>query len=195
MNTLLLDADGVLLKKLGYFSEHYAREYGVPIEEMTPFYKNEFRLCQQGKADLKEELAKYLPKWKWDKSTDDFLHYWFTTDAKTDEHVFDVVENLRARGIKCYLTTDQEKYRAQYLLDKLNFKDRLDDCFFSYELGYQKSEPQFFEKVMQKLGLEATELMYWDDDPKNVDVAKALGIDARFYSNFEEFKSIVGQLN
>lgn len=189
MKTLLLDADGVTLKKLGYFSEHFAREQGVPVEDMIPFYKNEFRLCQQGKADLKEEVAKYLPKWKWDRGADAFLEYWFTTDAKADEQVFEVVEELRGKGVKVYLATDQEKYRAQYLLEKLGFKNKFDGCFFSCNLGYQKSEPEYFEKIMQKLGVSADELVYWDDDQKNVDVAKSLGIDARFYSNFAEFKA------
>ncbi len=57
MKILLLDADGVTLKKQGYFSDRLSREQNVPVEEIMPFYKNEFRLCQQGKADVKEELV------------------------------------------------------------------------------------------------------------------------------------------
>lgn len=174
---------------MGYFSEHYAREHGVPLEAMTPFYRGEFRLCQTGKADLKEAVAKYLPGWGWNKGADAFLEYWFTTDAEADEQVFEVVRQLREKGVKVYLATDQEKYRAQYLLDKLGFKDKLDGCFFSCNLGYQKSEPEYFQKIMQELGVSADDLVYWDDDQKNVDVAKSLGIDARFYSNFAEFEA------
>lgn len=189
MKTLLLDADGVTLQKLGYFSEHFSREHGVPLEDMTPFYKNEFRLCQTGKADLKEEVVKYLPKWRWDKGADAFLDYWFTTDAKADDRVFEVVQALRNQGVKVYLATDQERYRAQYLIDKLDFANKLDGCFFSCNLGYQKSEPEYFQKIMQELGVSADKLVYWDDDQKNVDVAKALGIDARFYHDFADFKA------
>jgi hypothetical protein len=58
---ILLDADGVVLKKgVEYFSVRFAREYGAPLEEITAFFKNEFRLCQENKLDLKEELAKRL---------------------------------------------------------------------------------------------------------------------------------------
>jgi putative hydrolase of the HAD superfamily len=189
MKTLLLDADGVTLRKLGYFSEHFAREQSIPLDQMTPFYKKEFRLCQTGKADLKEEVTKYLPKWGWDKGADAFLDYWFSTDAKADEQVLEVVQGLRNQGVKVYLATDQEKYRAQYLLDTLDFKNKLDGSFFSCNLGYQKSEPEYFQKIMQELGVSAADLVYWDDDQKNVDVAKSLGIDARFYSDFAEFKA------
>ena len=57
---VLLDADGVVIKKGdGYFSDRFVAEYGAPAEEVRAFFKNEFRLCQVGKADLKEELANY----------------------------------------------------------------------------------------------------------------------------------------
>lgn len=188
MKILLLDADGLTLKKLGYFSERIGRENNIPHEEITSFYKNEFRFCQQGKADLKEELAKYLPKWKWNKSTEAFLLYWFTTDAMADEEVFKEIRKLRSLGIKCYLASDQEKYRAEYLLTKLDFKNRLDGCFFSCDLGFQKSQSEYFLQVIQKLGVQPSDLMYWDDEQKNVEVALRVGIDARLYDNLKQFK-------
>ena len=183
MKTILFDADGVTLKRqTEYFSERFAREYNVPLVEVVSFFKNEFRLCQQGKADLKEELSKKLPAWGWQKSTDDFLLYWFTTDTIPNDAVMSEVENFRRQGTKCYLVTDQEKYRAEYLRDTLNFKNRFDGCFFSCELGYSKSEPAFFATVIIQLNLPPDEIVYWDDDQKNVDAAESLGIDARFYS-------------
>lgn len=191
IKALLLDADGVTLKKLGYFSERIAKENNVPIEKIAPFYKNEFRLCQIGKADLKEELNKYLPDWKWDKGADAFIEYWFTTDAVSDEEVIAEMKKLKDRGINCFLATDQEKYRAQYLTNRLNFKDRFDGLFFSCDLGFKKSEQAFFEKVVERLGLDPGEIMYWDDDPENVDVAKAFGIDARLFTNLQEFKDMI----
>ncbi|NTW75625.1 MAG: hypothetical protein HGB34_01865, partial [Candidatus Moranbacteria bacterium] len=58
MNTIkavLLDADGLLLKKQRYFSEIYSEQYGVPTESIIPFFKTRFRDCQKATADLKEE--------------------------------------------------------------------------------------------------------------------------------------------
>lgn len=188
MKILLLDADGVVLKKHGYFSEHFAREYNIPVEDITPFFKNEFRLCQQGKMDVKEVLAEYLPKWEWKKGVDDFLNYWFETDTHIDEEVFGEVDRIREKGIKCYLATDQEKYRAEYIRNLL--REQLDGFFFSCEIGFSKSEPEFFEAVVPKLGIEPAEIVYFDDDEKNVEVAKRLGIDARFYTNIDDIKQI-----
>lgn len=189
---ILFDADGVVLKKQPYFSLEIARENDVPYEEIEPFYKNELRLCQTGKADIKEELAKYLPKWKWQGSADDFLHRWFTTDVHVDAEVLAVVDAARARGIHCFLASDQEKYRGEYIRTTAGLGKHFDGTFFSYEVGHQKSDPHFFHKVLATLGLAPAEVQYWDDDQKNVDVAKGLGIDARFYTDLNDLKAAVG---
>jgi len=60
IKAILFDGDGVTLVKQGYFSDKYAMEHGVPVEKIMPFFRNEFKTCQLGKADMKEELVKYL---------------------------------------------------------------------------------------------------------------------------------------
>jgi hypothetical protein len=51
MQILLLDADGVVLKKHRYFSERFAEEQGVSLDTVAPFFQNEFIRCQAGRAD------------------------------------------------------------------------------------------------------------------------------------------------
>ncbi len=186
MKILLIDADGVTLKKRGYFSEKIAKEFDVPMEKMAPFYNNEFRKAQRGKADLKAALVKYLPEWNWNKTADQFVSYWFNSDAHPDERVFTLIEELRRSGLKVYLASDQERYRAEYMLETLDFNNRLDGCFFSYKLGCKKSEPAFFEQVIRTLAVDPKDITFLDDDQTNVDVAAEQGIDARLYSSIED---------
>ena len=178
------------IKKHGYFSEHYAQEHDVPIDEIASFFKNEFRLCQVGEADLKEVIALYLPKWKWDESVDEFLDYWFTHETDIDENVLAEVKKFREQGIGCYLTTDQEKYRAEYLRELLEFNDRIDGCFFSCDLGFTKDQTEFFEKIIETLRTQPTGITYLDVDQKNVDVAEKLGINAKFYNDISVLRTL-----
>ena len=87
-----------------------------------------------------------------------------------------------------YFVSDNEKERANYVMNTLGLNDDSDGAFFSYQLGFTKAEPEFFHEVLNQLGADAKDVEYWDDDQKNVDVAKSVGIDARLYVDFEEFK-------
>ena len=188
IKVVLFDADGVALVKHGYFSDRLSSDYRIPTEKIVPFFKNEFRTCQLGKADLKHELAKYLTNWNWNKSVDEFLDYWFRTDTITDEEVLVRVQQFRTKGIKCYLVTDQEKYRAEYIRKNLGFDSKFDDCFFSYEVGYSKADPEFFRSVLNRLDARPEEVLYFDDEEKNVQNALSLDITAKLYSDLKDLE-------
>lgn len=187
IKVVLLDGDGVLLKKHKYFSEMYAEKHGVDLEKITPFFTGPFGACKKGQADVKEELAPYLKDWGWDKSVDEFLDYWFTSDTVEDEQVVAEAQKLREKGLKCYLASDQEKYRAEYIKSQTKLGQAVDGLFVSCDMGCSKSEPVFFEKVLKQLSVESSEVLYWDDEEENVAVAKKLGIDARVYTSFDDF--------
>jgi putative hydrolase of the HAD superfamily len=187
---ILFDADGVTLKRQSeYFSQRFAREHGAPIDEVTNFFKGMYRHCQAGKSDLQEELAILLPQWGWQKSVEEFLKYWFSADVP-DQDVLDKVQDFRRQGSTCCLATDQEKYRAQYIREKLGFDGIFDHCFFSSEIGYSKEEPEFFTRVLTALAVSPGEARFWDDDMKNVEAAKSVGIDARFYTGIEDLSKM-----
>jgi putative hydrolase of the HAD superfamily len=182
IKALLIDADGVALRKSEYFSERFSREYNIPIEEILSFSKYEFRKCQLGQADLKEVLQTYLEKWQWAGSVDDFLKYWFESNTKLNEEVMSKIVELRSAGTKCYLVTDQEKYRADYLTEQLNFQSKFDRCFYSYILGCSKSDAIFFQRVLEAVNEPAAEILYLDDESENLTAANSLGIRTKLYT-------------
>lgn len=178
---VLIDGDGVVLKKREFFSSKLSREYNVPIDKIIPFFKNEFRLCQSGTLDLKIALAPYVLDWGWKGSVDDFLRYWFEGNTVLDDEVMARIQNFRENGIKCYLVTDQEKYRADYIRNNLKLKQKLDGCFFSCEIGSSKSKFEFFQKVLEKINLSGNDVIYIDDEKENLIVAEKSLINTRLY--------------
>lgn len=186
---IVLDVDGlVILGRDKYFSETYSKEYGVPLEEVMPFFKGEYKRAAIGKINIREVLPSYLKKWGWKNTTGDFLRYWFESEREIDERVMGVVDRLRAGGSRVHLASDNELNRANYLMDVVGLREKFDRTFFSYKLGHTKSDPEFFEIVLRELQAKPEEVSYWDDDPKNVEVAKGLRIQGNVYSDFEEFK-------
>jgi putative hydrolase of the HAD superfamily len=191
IKAILLDADGLLLKRQKYFSEIFSEQYNIPAESIIPFFKTKFRDCQRGTADVKEELVPFLKKWKWSGTVENFLDYWFASCTEVDEEVLKIMQEIRKKNIKCYLSADQEKYRGEYIKNNLGLEKNLDGFFFSYELGYSKSEKEFFEKILEKLNLQPSEVIFLDDEAENVEVAKKLGILAFTVSGAEDFRKLV----
>jgi putative hydrolase of the HAD superfamily len=190
IKAVLLDADGLLFKKQRYFSEIFYEEYGVPVESVTPFFKTPFRECQKGNADLKEELIPYLSQWNWDGNVESFLAYWFSF-CVVDDGVLNIVRELRKQELKCYLVTDQEKYRAEYIKKNLELGKDLDGFFYSFEIKSSKSEANFYGTVLETLHLSPEEVIFFDDEEENIEIAKSLGIMSVLVNEGADFAAIV----
>jgi putative hydrolase of the HAD superfamily len=187
---IIFDVDGVLIQRELYFSQRFSKDFRVPIEKVLPFFKNEFQLCLAGKADLKQELAKYLNQWGWQRSIDELLLYWFSNESDLNKRMIENVNFLKDKGIECYLDTNNEKYRVQYLFDNLKLKKIFDGGFFSAEIGFLKPQPEFWSAIHQQLGWpDKSEVLVWDDDEKNVESAKKFGFHSELYSGFEEYQN------
>ena len=178
MQVLLLDADGVILKKGEYFSAYLAQRQNIPEADVTPFFKNEYIACQSGELDLKAVIEPYLEKWKWVGSVDDLLLYWFEYDTVINETVAKQVTELRGQGIRCYLASNNEHYRAEHIRKVLNARTLLDGYFFSSDsdIKIRKSKPDFFKKVLDRLIVKGETVAYIDNDQENLDAANILGI-------------------
>lgn len=189
---LLLDTDGVLIPKEKYFSTRYAEEKGIPVQTLLPFFQGEFRRCQAGHCDMKEELAKHIAEWQWTGSVDEFLAYWFASEPDPSTLMLEAVADLRKAGVKCYIATDQERYRAQYLWNTVGLSEHFDGAFFSCDLKANKASLEFWEKTLALLGNpHPGEVTYFDDEEESVKAAASFGINARIFTDIEEVKEIV----
>lgn len=189
---LLLDTDGVLIPKEKYFSTRYAEEKGISDKVLLPFFQGEFRHCQAGGCDMKVELRKYLKDWQWTGSVDEFLAYWFASEPDPSAVVLETVAALRKVGVKCYMATDQERYRAEYLWNKVHLAEHFDGAFFSCDLKAGKASLEFWKKVLALLdNPDPQDVVYFDDEEENVKAAASFGIDARVFTDLAEVQEVV----
>ena len=195
-DVILCDADGVIVKAGEFmFSQQLSREYGIPIEKMLPFFKGSFALCSLGQADLKEELAKVIGGWGWTGTVDELVEYWLTKGTQFDAEVIEYIGELKRAGARCYITTDNERYRGEFLKEKLGDGKPFEEVFYSAKMGVKKHDLGFFQAVHETIGgdqeVPKTRVLFIDDDQKNVDTAKAFGFDAHFYTNLPDLKNLI----
>lgn len=190
IKAVIFDADGVVaLNKTLRFSERFSQDFHVDSKKIIPFFKNEFQKCLVGKADLKEEIQKYLHDWNWNSSVDELLRYWFEKESYVNEKILSSLGELRSKGMACYLTTSNEKYRTTYLSTSLGLNKYFTTIFSTSNIGFQKHEPEFWESVLLKLKeFKKQEILVWDDDPENIETAKKCGLRAELYTDFTSYQ-------
>jgi putative hydrolase of the HAD superfamily len=196
IKAIFFDVDGVIIRKHGYFSDRLAKEQGISKKSIMEFFNEGFKLCSLGKADLKEELAKYIGPWGWKGSIDELLKYWFNGEREIDAEIVSSIDKFRKQGIPCYLATNQEKYRKKFLLENLGLENHFDGCFASCDLGHSKKEKEFYGEVFKKLyGVSPDEIIFWDSDQKIVDVATGVGIKGRLFTGLSEFRKEMAEIS
>ncbi|KKP33009.1 MAG: hypothetical protein A2312_04540 [Candidatus Staskawiczbacteria bacterium RIFOXYB2_FULL_32_9] len=189
VKAILFDLDGVVITSTGKrFSERLSEKLDISMEIISEFFVKDFREYSFGRADLKEKIAPYLPKWGFDGSVDDLLKFWFEHEGTLDHEVLKIVANLRSKGIKCFIATRQEKYRKEYLLNIMGLKEKFDGIFCTCDIGFDKSEKGYWDYVFKELNLKPEEIMFFCDSIKNIDIAKSLAIQAYFYEGVDFLK-------
>lgn len=187
---ILFDLDGVLTLAEEVFSVIYSRSRGYDVEPFTKFFTTEWSDFVTGKKDLKQHIEDNNELWKWDGSPDELLKYWFESVNIKNESLLTVVKNLRREGIKCYIATEQERYRTDYIR-RVMFKDEFDGIFSTAEIGYKKNNPRFFENLVNTLGISAESIVYFDDSQSKLDAAKIVGLDSYLYTNVDDVERVV----
>lgn len=187
---ILFDADGVLLHREMYFSARLARDYNIDPELINEFFKHDFHKCVVGHADIRDLLPPYLERWGWTEGLDALLDFWFSTDGILQDDLLLEIDALRAQGIRCYLATDNEKRRLAYILDTVGLRSHFDGVFASSELGAAKLEPAFWHSVIAELQTPPEQILFVDDDPKNVALAREMGFAAEVYTDLPHFLAI-----
>lgn len=187
LKAIIFDADGMLIPNKRIFSIRYQEKYNISYDVMLSFFEGPFQKCVVGSADLKEEIKPYLKKWKWDKSIDELLKFWFEAEKKLDDRIVKLIENLKNKNIKCYLMTNNEKYRTEYLKKEVGLDKIFDKVFSSAYMGCMKPEKECFDYLYKEIGVEEKEILFCNDDEENIEGAKEYGFETYLYKSYNEF--------
>lgn len=189
LDAAVFDFDGVLNRNYdsaGFLWPRRLKEdHGVDVDVFArTFFDDTFNEVLTGKVDFKVRLAALLPALGCATPAETFMDYWFTKDLSPCEHALGIVGELRAKGLRCVIGTNNERHRAGFLWDNL-LKDHVDRMYAAGPMGVAKPDPQFFAMIQEDLGCaDPSRLVLVDDMPVNVAAARGAGWQAIQYGDY-----------
>lgn len=102
------------------------------------------------------------------------------------EWMLRVIEELRTRGIRLAILSDQTNWLDE-LEEKLRFFRIFERVFNSYHLGRTKLEKQIFLDVLDIMRLEPGDTLFVDDTQEHVGRAREAGIQVIHYRGKDDF--------
>lgn len=183
---LVFDADGVVITPPHRFTAYMQNILHVRREDSDAFFRGAFIDCLLGRADLKESIAPFLPRWGWKGSVDALLQCWFDVENNVNHELVHVIQSLRHQGYVCAVATNQERYRLRYMRHEMRFDELFDAVVGSADVGAMKPDAAFYRAVTDRLGIRPEDVQFWDDSQANVDGARACGWQADVFTCNED---------
>ena len=180
VRAVLFDADGVIQRALPGWLENLG---GLVPGDRADEFLDELMLAElgpvRGEGSWPDELAKVLARWGVTVPVDEVLLNWARIEVFPA--VVEVIRDLRATGVLCYLATNQQAFRAEYMRADLGYDELFDDTFYSCELGLAKPDPAYFEAILERIDRTATETLFIDDNESNVEGAASIGLHVELF--------------
>jgi len=190
IKAIIFDLNGIFIQS-PYLSDRFEKDFGIPTTTFLTELKEimaKVRRPDAGKAFQYWEPV--LSKWNVDLSEEAFWDYWFKAEA-VSESMVDFAKELKKRNIKVFLLSNNFKERAEYYGHYPWIHDVVDKTYFSWKTGLVKPSPEAWKLVLTENNLKPEECLYFDDQDKNIEASKSVGIDSFMFTNEQELQETI----
>jgi putative hydrolase of the HAD superfamily len=97
-----------------------------------------------------------------------------------------LLASLAAGRVPLYCLTNMPPGTMAHLRERFEFWDCFDGIVASGEVNMIKPQPEIFEYLLNRYGLQAEDTVFIDDHVPNIDAARALGLHAVLFRNAQQ---------
>lgn len=138
-----------------------------------------------------EELSKHCGH---QVSFDEAQYCWMGFRGEMIQEKFDYIDKLREKYRLCIVSNINPfvmkwAYSDKFTPSGRSIRDYFDDVYCSYDLGYCKPDPGFFEQVLSLSGVNPAESLYIDDGEKNIEMGASFGFKTLLVANGSDWRS------
>lgn len=191
IRAVVFDLNGVFLKSR-FLTDRLKEDFEIPIDESIKVLKECMSIVRlDSKVKVYTFWKPLLDKYRVEMDEEKFLKYWFSGESIVYE-LIDLCKELREKGFKVYILSNNFEERTQYYRDKFPeiFKN-VDNAFFSWETGNIKSNIDTYRELLDWMKVKGKEVLYFDDSEDNITLAKKVGIKGYVFEDKERMEEII----
>ncbi len=181
--------DRDLMKKISDF-------LGVSLQDWLKEYMSLNYLCNTGKNSYEEVYELVARKFNASDIQISSIHEMMKENMETREinlELIQIIKQLKSKGYKIGLLSNNYIKLRQQMIDEGTIK-YFDVLINSSEVGCQKPQPEIFEILVKKLGVDMNELVFIDDSKSSLVGADKIGYIPILYINNEQSKEELKKL-
>ena len=182
-NTIAFDFFGVICSEVApvWFARYFPKE---DIKRVKDEYIRPADTGEISTNELFATLARLTGK-----NTDDIAKEWFDL-AVVDTQVVSEIQLLRNTFNIALLSNAPSEF-IRTILTNNNLGELFSNIIISSEIHEAKPDLAFFQKALEILGSTPEEIVFFDDNPVNIQAASSLGIQSFVYKDIKSLNSIM----
>ena len=142
------------------------------------FFKKICSLVESGKISDEDFFNGIIREYDLDIDLDEIIDFYNQSNGEYNLEVLDLLKRIKDNGNKVYILSNLKKIDYNNFIRDIS-KDYYDKFYKSYEIGYNKPDKEIYEYVIKDIGVNPSNILFFDDKENNVKYSKELGIDSR----------------
>lgn len=196
MTVLLFDAGGVLIE-LGPppLKPDWLAPGRTLADTWTDWLSMEAsRDFESGRTEAGEFAAAMIDALKLDTDAHAFLAAFEAWPIAPFPGTVEWLQDLKNHYRLAMLSNTNELH-WQRMRTEMGLGDIMHDYFLSHRMGRVKPDQAIYRDVIEQLDVPVSEIVFFDDNIRNVEAARKIGIDARHVAGPEAVRSEVAMLD
>ena len=109
------------------------------------------------------------------------------------EHTQSTLETLKSEEYPLFLFSDHAKEWIDYIESSFSFLGLFDKRIYSFDSHHTKIEPEAFQYLIEKTGINPSKTLFIDDMPQNLRVAIEAGIE--YVHSYRDIQRLIKHFN
>ena len=167
-----------------YWSQNFKNDFGQSPRILKDLFCEPFLTMLRTNDDLRPYVNTFLQKHNLKITAEEFLEYWLSRDSQINPDVLDWIRKHHNPENHFHIASNQPNVRMNYIWEhRPELHEFFENIFISANIGTSKPDPVFFIKIQQKLKVPFSEICLIDDEPKNIQSAKTLGMQTVLFNS------------